>query len=244
MAGKAQFKSSNTYIEELTGPNRLEVYVSGTKSMTIETDGGQLHGSWNVESSLVTSDSRLKTNILPLQHTLRDVIAPKTLAGAPPPAQPGAPGPAQPATAAPQADGALWLLRELRPVSYSFKKGSDSKYMRFGFIADELETVVPQVVRTVGDRDVSSQKAVAYQDLIALLAAAAQSQQGVIDEMKRQQEDTQRLYEATHKRFDTLKAEIERLKQDELEMQRQQSKEEELQKKKRRRRRRLRYQRR
>jgi septal ring factor EnvC (AmiA/AmiB activator) len=60
-------------------------------------------------------------------------------------------------------------------VSYSFRKGAESKYMRFGFIADELESVVPQVVRTVGNKQVADQKAVVYQDLIALLAAATQS---------------------------------------------------------------------
>jgi hypothetical protein len=60
-------------------------------------------------------------------------------------------------------------------VSYSFRKGAESKYMRFGFIADELESVVPEVVRTVGNQQVADQKAVVYQDLIALLYAAAQS---------------------------------------------------------------------
>jgi hypothetical protein len=73
------------------------------------------------------------------------------------------------------------LLRQLRPVSYSFRKGVDAKNMRFGFIADELENVVPEVVRRPGDREVSQQKAVVYQDLIALLFAGSQSQQGVID---------------------------------------------------------------
>jgi len=74
------------------------------------------------------------------------------------------------------------LLRQLRPVSYSFRKGMDSKYMRFGFIADELESVVPEVVRRPGDRDVTDQKAVVYQDLIALLASASQSQQNLIEQ--------------------------------------------------------------
>jgi hypothetical protein len=50
--------------------------------------------------------------------------------------------------------------------------------MRFGFIADELESVVPQVVRTVGDQQVADQKAVVYQDLIALLFSGAQSLAG------------------------------------------------------------------
>jgi chromosome segregation ATPase len=66
-------------------------------------------------------------------------------------------------------------------VSYSFKKGAESKYMRFGFIADELESVVPQVVRSVGNQQVADQKAVVYQDLIALLAAAQQSLSAVAE---------------------------------------------------------------
>ncbi|CAE7897069.1 unnamed protein product [Symbiodinium necroappetens] len=70
------------------------------------------------------------------------------------------------------------LRRQLRPVSYSFKAGSESKYMRFGFIADELETTVPQVVRSGGTKQ-------APEDLIALLTAAGQSQQEVIENQER-----------------------------------------------------------
>jgi len=175
--GKAiAFTTATTYITERS--SNLEVYVGGTKTATFEADGGILHGSWNVESSLVTSDRRLKTNIMPLQRTLRDVIAPRGEKKAPlgstqVAAQEGGKGKA--------GDGALWLLRQLRPVSYSFRKGMDSKYMRFGFIADELESVVPEVVRYPGDREVTDQKAVVYQDLIALLAAASQSQQKLIE---------------------------------------------------------------
>merc|ERR1712125_273795 len=40
-----------------------------------------------------------------------------------------------------------WVLRQLRPVSYNFKAGTDSKNVRFGFIADEMQKVLPQVVR-------------------------------------------------------------------------------------------------
>jgi hypothetical protein len=171
--GKAiNFKTANTYVKELS--NNLEVYVQGTKSATFESDGGVLHGSWNVESSLVTSDRRLKTNIVPLQRTLREVIAPKA-------EKKLTTGKSQSA----QGDGALWLLRQLRPVSYSFRKGMDSKFMRFGFIADELESVVPEVVRRPGDREVTDQKAVVYQDLIALLASASQSQQSLIEQQQK-----------------------------------------------------------
>merc|ERR1711862_987862 len=62
--------------------------------------------------------------------------------------------------------------------------GPESKYMRFGFIADELESIVPQVVRNVGDKEVSDQKAVVYQDLIALLAASLQAMQGNFENIR------------------------------------------------------------
>merc|ERR1719272_1404988 len=115
---------------------------------------------------------------MPLQRTLRDVIVPRGEKKAP--TGTGSPSGMTGGKGA-SGDGALWLLRQLRPVSYSFRKGMDSKFMRFGFIADELESVVPEVVRRPGDREVTDQKAVVYQDLIALLAAASQSQQKLIE---------------------------------------------------------------
>jgi hypothetical protein len=70
--------------------------------------------------------------------------------------------------------------------------------MRFGFIADELESVVPEVVRSVGNREVADQKAVNYQDMIALLAATAQSLAGTA--------------QTNQKRIDTLAEGIEEVK--------------------------------
>jgi len=189
-----RFSNSNTYMME-TGSG-LEFYVSGAKAMTMENDGGILHGSWNSESVFVTSDRRLKTDIKPLQRTLRQVVA----------IDPN-PKASKQLSGATSNDGALWLLRQLRPVSYSFRKGAESKYMRFGFIADELESVVPQIVRTVGDRDVADQKAVVYQDLIALLAAAAQSQQSSMEELK------SAMAKAKQEQFE-LKAELQALRLD------------------------------
>lgn len=107
--------------------------------------------------------------------------------------------------------GALWMLRQLRPVSYYFKKGSESKYMRFGFIADELESVVPQVVRQGRSDELSNPKSVVYTDLIALLTAAAQGQQQVIE---RQQGRMDKLLSD----FASLKTELVNLKQEEFEV--------------------------
>ena len=42
---------------------------------------------------------------------------------------------------------ALACLRQLRPVSYYFKQGSESKYMRFGFIGPAPERVSFQKLR-------------------------------------------------------------------------------------------------
>lgn len=182
-ANNIQFDNTNTYVREAS--NTLEFYVQGQKSVTMESDGGILHGSWTMESTAVTSDRRMKKDIAPLQRTLRAVLASKEA----PESESEAVADPSAAGSEDSSDGALWLLRQLRPVSYSFRKGAESKFMRFGFIADELESVVPNVVRTGKGKAFADQKAVQYQDLIALLAAAAQSQQQRIDEMQQEMEE-------------------------------------------------------
>lgn len=106
-------------------------------------------------------------------------------------------------------DGALWLLRQLRPVSYSFRKGTESKYMRFGFIADELENVVPNVVRTTSGKAFTNQQAVMYQDLIALLTSAAQSQQQTIDDQQAKLEQQDETLDLIETRMEMLRAFLE-----------------------------------
>lgn len=65
-----------------------------------------------------------------------------------------------------------WLLRELRPVSYSFRDGPEAKYARYGFVAQELERVLPELVVNKGE-----DKFVIYQDMVAILTLASQVQQ-------------------------------------------------------------------
>merc|ERR1712032_1233756 len=79
-----------------------------------------------------------------------------------------------------------WLLRELRPVSFYLKRGPEAKYLKFGFIAQELESVFPNLVRTVGP---DNSKAIASQDLIAVLTLALQMLQKDLDEQRRQTEE-------------------------------------------------------
>ncbi|CAK9010054.1 unnamed protein product, partial [Durusdinium trenchii] len=61
-----------------------------------------------------------------------------------------------------EAEGVSWVLRQLRPVSFKFKNGPEAKYSRYGFIAQELQEVLPSVVRSV-QTDGREHLAVAYQ---------------------------------------------------------------------------------
>eukprot|EP00746_Dinoflagellata_sp_MGD_P010024 gnl/MRDRNA2_/MRDRNA2_120576_c0_seq1.p1 gnl/MRDRNA2_/MRDRNA2_120576_c0~~gnl/MRDRNA2_/MRDRNA2_120576_c0_seq1.p1 ORF type:complete len:497 (+),score=56.77 gnl/MRDRNA2_/MRDRNA2_120576_c0_seq1:31-1491(+) len=71
-------------------------------------------------------------------------------------------------------DPASWILRELRPVSYKIKDSKESA-RHYGFVAEDLQKVLPDVVRIGSDKERT--KSVAYQDFIALIVAAFQAQQ-------------------------------------------------------------------
>ncbi|CAE7363335.1 unnamed protein product, partial [Symbiodinium pilosum] len=176
--------------------------------MIVSASGGSLHGTWSSENA-IASDRRLKRDIKPLKRTLRDVQKDPEQGMSPMPL-----GVPKSLTTSPKESmeaGPLWTLRQLRPVSYYFKKGSESKYMRFGFIADDLESVVPQVVRTTRGESFDDQKGVMYQDLIALLTAAAQGQQQIVEQ---QQDRMDRLLAD----FASLKNELHTLKQEDLDL--------------------------
>lgn len=161
--------------------------------------GGFLHGTWLAPSSLAPSDRRLKKDIRPLGRTIKDLLGNQFHED-----QADSSG----QTPASDAGGAMWLLRQLRPVSYSFKKGAESKHMRFGFLADELETVVPNVVRNLNFGDYPDMKTVMYQDLIALLTAAAQGQQDVLEKQKQ-------LMDTLVGKIQAMKSQIRGLKEEE-----------------------------
>lgn len=210
---KVEF-TPNTYMYYNSGTSQLEWYVGGASAirvMSMDASGGELHGTWTVDGGgAVTSDRRLKRDVKPLKRTLREVhetaaqvsdFVPQGVSG----------GSLLPSSKESAEGGALWTLRQLRPVSYYFKKGSESKYMRFGFIADDLESVLPQVVRTTRGREFEDQKGVMYTDLIALLASAAQGQQQIVE----QQQDRMDKLLAD---FATLKTELQTLKQEDLDV--------------------------
>lgn len=130
---------------------------------------GTLHGEWLFENPVTTSDRRLKTDIKPLYRTIAESDA-----GVSSPAIRSSSG----GSAKEQRAGVVdWVLRELRPVSFVFKKGAEakteSKENRYGFVAQELEKVLPGIVRGEGE----GPKAVVYQDLVAVLTLSAQTLQ-------------------------------------------------------------------
>uniref|UniRef100_A0A7S4QGN8 Peptidase S74 domain-containing protein n=1 Tax=Alexandrium monilatum TaxID=311494 RepID=A0A7S4QGN8_9DINO len=171
----------------------MELYAAGARGMSITPLGGTLHGAWSSEATLTTSDRRLKRSIEPLYRTIAARAAARWNEATGVPAQVGetalrrgSQGGAStaPATAGRQRDPPIgWLLRELRPVSFYLKRGPEAKYLKFGFIAQELENVFPNLVRTTGQDD---SKAVASQDLIAVLTLALQTLQQELEDHRRE----------------------------------------------------------
>lgn len=160
---------SNTYAK-FTETN-IELYAEANRALQVTSIGGTLHGAWASDATVTTSDRRLKRNIEPLYRTIAQRAESRGMG-------PGGAGPS-PSKEAPVG----WLLRELRPVSFNLKHGPEAKYLKFGFIAQELETVFPNLVRKVGQDDT---KAVASQDLIAVLTLALQTLQKEFDEQRRE----------------------------------------------------------
>jgi len=169
------FSNTNTYVKYVTSPSAgLETTVDNHRSMSITSTGGTLHGTWTADNTVTASDRRLKKSIVPLYKAVADTAR---AAGT------EAPDLTQrPVGGSERSQVVNWVLRELRPVSFKFKQGPDAKHSRYGFVAQELQQVLPGVVRGQGDKHLS----VVYQDMIALLTMAAQSLQDKVN----QQEDT------------------------------------------------------
>lgn len=169
--GKLYF-AEDTYLSQ--DSDSLKATVKGESSLSLSSTGGTLHGTWFADTVISVSDRRLKDNIRPLRKTLW-----KNFEALGSPAEQQLRAKAKIETKAgeipedEQSSPFSWVLRQLRPVSYNFKTGSDAKNMRFGFIADEMEQVLPQVVRELPNRKAEpgeeKKKGIIYPDLIAVL---------------------------------------------------------------------------
>lgn len=191
----------------------MDYYVEQRHVMSMNPKGGVLHGQWEADATVTTSDRRLKTSIEPLYRTIAARAKSRwgDTEAAPTPAAYAAPS-LRGASSSQSADGETtvaappkqqdqpigWLLRELRPVSFKLKSGPEAKYLKFGFIAQELETIFPNLVRTSDSEQ--GTKSIAQQDLIAVLTLAIQNIQ------KEQQEQREWMQRVIHEQQNALQS--------------------------------------
>ena len=98
-------------------------------------------------------------------------------------------------------------VQELRGVTYDFRTEefvdkNFPEYNQLGFIAQEVEAVIPQVVRT----DSEGYKAVDYAKITALLTQAIKEQQDIIDTQKETIASHEKSIELQANRIDKLAA--------------------------------------
>jgi len=187
-AGVLAFGATNTYMRYNSG---IDTVVAGNRGLSVSSTGGTLHGVWSSDNVISASDRRLKKDIIPLHETIKAEMDRAELASA---SDVG-----EKKEGSESAQAVSWLLRELRPVSFTFRRGPESKLARYGFIAQELERTLPSVVREKDDY-----KHVLYQDLIALLTLTAQSQQERLDNLEKEVTELRADHEKEVRRSDKL----------------------------------------
>lgn len=80
-------------------------------------------------------------------------------------------------------EGAMAMVKELKPVSFHWKKstGNPADKTNYGFIAQDIEKIDPNLVRT----DEEGYKSVVYQEIIPILLQAAKELNEKLDELSR-----------------------------------------------------------
>merc|ERR1719478_1234024 len=114
---------------KITATSQIDVVI-GTESagLQVTSTGGTLKGSWVNDGGFTVSDRRLKDKVRPLLERL--------------------------SRKGPSAGLGLGPLRELRPVRFRLHEGTESKLVgrgRVGFVAQELQRGLPELVRGEGD---------------------------------------------------------------------------------------------
>jgi len=81
--------------------------------------------------------------------------------------------------------GSLDKVKQLRGVTFNWKDKTKDSTQQIGFIAQEVEEIFPQLVKT----DKAGMKSVAYSNITAVLVEAIKEQEHQIDELKKQIEE-------------------------------------------------------
>jgi len=198
IGGKLRFPMANTHLEANTQDSSLDFYVNDVMSLKVTATGGKLSGTWDADNAVVVSDRRLKKDIKPLYRALLEAsedhrflsstTRKTTWSGDNEMLRSLPDGGRGALSVIGKSSGdslgvdssdeeriiaAAWVLRELRPISFKFKKGPEAKQSRFGFIAQELQVSLPSLVR----ESTQGLKQVVYNDLIAVLTLVAQGQE-------------------------------------------------------------------
>jgi len=175
------YETANTTDTTTYGTSPLPT-PSLSRVLSFSESGGTLHGMWTADNVISSSDARGKTNIQELAQSLKQ---PAPSPGTPQSRRQCRPGEKGQGCSGPTRGGSLGpLLRSLRPVAYHFKQEADPKHTRFGFIADEIERTLPEVVRRYQNDHGTTYKGVAYQDLVAVLAAILKEQQVHLEQQR------------------------------------------------------------
>ena len=83
--------------------------------------------------------------------------------------------------------GALDMVSRMHPVFYNWNDGTKSinpGHKELGFLAQEVEAVLPSVIHTSASGDIPDLKRVAYDRLVAVLFAAVKELKGEVDSLK------------------------------------------------------------
>ena len=79
---------------------------------------------------------------------------------------------------------ALDKVLKLRPVTWNWKAGQDTKKLKYGFIAQEVEKVFPDLVEMNEWEDGTSRKFLSTNDMLPYLVAALKEQQEQIAQLQ------------------------------------------------------------
>jgi len=174
------------------GTPAIEAHVANARGLSVTQAGGVLHGVWSADNTVTSSDRRLKRSIVPLYKAIAESASKAGIRASSPHRPPGME----------RASTVDWVLRQLRPVSFKFKHGPEGKYSRYGFVAQELQQVLPSVVRGQGDKHLS----VVYQDMIALLTLAAQVLQDKVNQQEESIANIMKYVKALDEKMDSILA--------------------------------------
>jgi hypothetical protein len=179
---KAVFGSAHSYIKYDTNVMDFYARLNNNPIMSLRNGEGRFHGTWGADFEIQYSDRSLKENIRPLSEIVQEARRAPEDSHAP-----GADGSNSSSSSSssnsskqqqqqPQHKDAgsdsQWLLRQISPVAYNYKKSdAEGRRTRFGFIAQDVRRVLPQVTRDFKSTDTMG---IIYQDLIAVLTYTLQ----------------------------------------------------------------------